>query len=57
MITPVVLWEALMDFLYRSPSYFKTVQASVVGHALTAEEIEQCRSLACSLGVSQFRIR
>ena len=55
--TAAVLWEALMDFLRRSPTYFDAVQASVVGHVLTAAEIDQCRALARSLGVNQFRIR
>jgi TatD DNase family protein len=57
VITPDILWEALMDFMYRSPAHFKTVQASGVGYALTPVEIEQCRFLALSMGVNQFRIR
>lgn len=50
-------WDAVLDFLSRAPAHFKTVQASVVGYALTGEEIESCRSLACSLGITQFRVR
>jgi len=56
-ISPPMLWEAMLDFLFRSPAYFKKVQASVVGFALNREEIDQCRSLARSLGVKQFRVR
>jgi TatD DNase family protein len=56
-ISPSMLWEGILDFLSRSPAYFKNVQASVVGFALTGEEIEQCQSLARSLGVMQFRVR
>jgi TatD DNase family protein len=56
-ISPSMLWEGMLDFLSRSPAYFNNVQASVVGFALTGEEIEQCRSLARSLGVNQFRVR
>ncbi len=50
-------WDAVLDFLARSPSYFENAQASVVGFALTREEIDQCRSLAASLGIKQFRVR
>lgn len=50
-------WEATLDLLSRSPAQFSSVQASVVGSVLTADEIQRCRSLALSLGVEQFRIR
>jgi TatD DNase family protein len=50
-------WEATLDFISRAPAYFQSVQASVVGFALTADEIESCRQLARSLGVTQFRVR
>jgi TatD DNase family protein len=55
--TPEHSWDAMIDFLFRSPAYFENVQASVVGHILTTEEIDQCRSLARSLGIKQFRVR
>jgi TatD DNase family protein len=56
--TPATLaWEATLDFLSRAPVYFESVQASVVEFALTADEIESCRLLARSLGVTQFRVR
>jgi TatD DNase family protein len=55
--TPKLLWNAMLDFLARSPAYFECTQASVVGFVLTAEEIEQCRSLALSLGVTRFKVR
>lgn len=55
--SPRLLWDTMIDFLVRSPRYFKGTQASVVGYALTSEEIGQCRSLAHSLGVKQFRVR
>jgi TatD DNase family protein len=51
------LWEATLDFLARAPACFRRVQASVVGFTLTETEIEQCQSLANSLGVSKFRVR
>jgi TatD family-associated radical SAM protein len=57
MLRPELLWDAMLDFLFRSPVYFGNVQASVVGSALTGEEVEQSRSLARSLGVKQFRVR
>ena len=54
---PERFWEAVLDFLSRTPSLFLGVQASVVGFALTDEEIEECRALALYLGVKQFRVR
>jgi TatD DNase family protein len=50
-------WEAMLDFLSRAPAHFKSVQASVVGSALQSDEIESCRRLAHSLGITQFRVR
>jgi len=50
-------WDAMLDFLVRAPAFFQSVQASVVGFALTEEEIAQCRSLAHSLGIRRFRVR
>lgn len=55
--TPALLWDAMRDFLFRSPVYFEGAQATVVGFTLTAGEIEQCRSLARSLGIKRFRVR
>jgi TatD DNase family protein len=52
-----MFWDGMLDFLARAPAYFEHVQASVVGFALDMNEIEQCRSLAHSLGVRQFRVR
>ena len=52
-----LFWEAMLDFLSRAPVYFANVQASVVGLALTKEEVESCRMLARSLGVKHFRVR
>ena len=54
---PALAWDDMLDFLFRSPVYFEKVQASVVGSALRAEEIDSCRLLARSLGVRQFRVR
>jgi TatD DNase family protein len=54
---PARSWEAMIDFLSRAPNHFETVQASVVGFALTPDEIEQSRSLVHSLGVKLFRVR
>jgi TatD DNase family protein len=56
-VPPMLAWEATIDFLFRAPVYFEKVQASVVGYALTSEEIQSCRLLARSLGVKQFRVR
>lgn len=55
--SPEDFWKATLDFLTRAPKYFKEVQASVVGFTLLAEEIEQSRSLAHSLGIERFRVR
>jgi TatD family-associated radical SAM protein len=54
---PELFWEAMLDFLSRAPVYFETVQASVVGFALTREEVQSCRLLASSLGIKHFRVR
>lgn len=54
---PVRVWEGVIDFLRRAPSFFRDVQASVVGHALRREEIEESRALARSLGIERFRVR
>jgi TatD DNase family protein len=56
-LPPEIFWEAMLDFLSRAPVYFEKVQASVVGFALTREEIRSCRLLASSLGVKRFRVR
>ncbi len=50
-------WDEMLEFLGRSPAYFEHTQASVVGHALSQDEISKCRSLAASLGIRQFRVR
>ncbi|HTY61447.1 MAG TPA: TatD family nuclease-associated radical SAM protein [Acidobacteriota bacterium] len=54
---PELAWEAMIDFLSRAPGYFPKAQASVVGFALTGEEIESCRRLALSLGIKHFKVR
>jgi TatD family-associated radical SAM protein len=54
---PRDFWEAMLDFLARSPGRFRSVQASVVGAVLTPDEIEASRELARSLGVELFRVR
>jgi TatD DNase family protein len=54
---PALFWDAMLDFLARSPACFETAQATVVGFSLTEGEIGQCRSLARSFGVTQFRVR
>jgi TatD family-associated radical SAM protein len=54
---PRDFWEAVLDFLTRSPGRFRSVQASVVGAVLSAEEIGASRELARSLGVELFRVR
>jgi len=50
-------WHATVEFLRRAPACFDRVQASVVGIALSAEEIEETRELALSLGAHRFRVR
>jgi TatD DNase family protein len=52
-----IFWEAMIDFLARAPQYFKETQASVVGHALTEDEVNASRLLASSLGIAKFRVR
>ena len=47
----------MIDFLSRAPAFFKSVKASVVGIALTDEEVERCRGLALSFGIERFRVR
>jgi len=54
---PEDFWRATIDFLSRAPKYFREVRASVVGFALSAEEIKQAQTLAQSLGIERFRIR
>ena len=54
---PRLLWDSMIDFLKCSPEYFTRTQASVVGYVLTMEEIDQCKSLAHSLGVTHFKVR
>jgi len=54
---PEFFWEAMLEFLSRAPVYFEKVQASVVGFALTGEEVQSCRLLASSLGIKHFRVR
>jgi TatD DNase family protein len=56
-LNPELFWQATIDFLSRAPLFFREVQASVVDCFLSSEEIEECRSLALSLGVNQFRVR
>ena len=56
-VPPELFWDATLDFIFRSPAHFENVQASVVGFALSREEIEQCRLLTRSLGVKRFRVR
>ena len=56
-VSPDSFWDATVDFLTRAPARFKSVQASVVGSALTEEEIVSCENVARSLGVTGFRIR
>jgi TatD family-associated radical SAM protein len=57
IIDPRLFWDSMIDFLARSPQYFKRTQASVVGYMLTLEEIDQSKSLALSLGVRRFLVR
>jgi TatD DNase family protein len=55
--TPESFWEAMIDFLTRSPRFITEVQASVVGHVLESEEIEACRRLATDLAGAELRVR
>jgi TatD DNase family protein len=56
-VRPESFWEAMLDFLARTPSHFRSVQASVVGSALSEEEIISCQNLAHTLGIRKFRVR
>jgi len=56
-ITAQRFWDAMIGFLVRAPAYFENTQASVVGQALSSDEIARCRLLASSLGIRQFRVR
>ena len=47
---PEAFWNAMLDFLRRAPEHIAEVQASVVGHTLTAHEIERCRDLVDDIG-------
>jgi hypothetical protein len=54
---PQDYWMATLDFIQQAASSFKRVGASVVGHTITAAEIESSRRLAESLGCTDFRVR
>lgn len=55
--TPETFWEAMIDFLHRAPSHIAEVQASVVGHTLEPDEIDQCRALTAELAGATLRVR
>ncbi len=54
---PEAFWHAMLDFLRRSPDHIDDVQASVVGHTLSDEEIEASRGLAAELAGAPLRVR
>ena len=54
---PEEYWFGMIDFLRRAVGRFDQVQASVVGHVLDADEIDECRKLAVSLGCDTLRVR
>jgi TatD DNase family protein len=56
-VSPEAFWESMLDFLFRAPDFFASVQASVVGIALTDDEVERSRKLALSFGINRFRVR
>jgi TatD DNase family protein len=56
-VSAEAFWESMIDFLSRAPAFFKSVQASVVGIALTDGEVERSRRLALSFGIERFRVR
>jgi TatD DNase family protein len=56
-VMPEYFWDAMLDFLSRSPEFFREVQVSVVGLALSVADVAECRVLAHSLGLAQFRVR
>jgi TatD DNase family protein len=56
-LPPESYWEAVLDFLRRAPLFVPSVQASVVGSALSPKECEAARVLALSLGIQRFRVR
>jgi len=55
--TPGAFWDAMLDFLSRSPDHIDDVQASVVGHTLDSEETERCREMAEALASARLRVR
>ena len=55
--SPASFWEATLDFLARAPMHIDEVQASVVGHTLSDDEIEQCRGLADEIAGVPLRVR
>ena len=55
--TPGSFWEAMLDFLARAPDHIGELQASVVGHTLTSEEVERCRELAAEIAGAPLRVR
>jgi len=54
---PAEFWRAMLDFLARAPRHIIGVQASVVGHALDADEIADCRELAAETAGAPLRVR
>jgi TatD DNase family protein len=54
---PEAFWRAVIDFLERARVHFGEVQASVVGHVLTDDEIASCRRLAGEIAAAPLRVR
>jgi TatD DNase family protein len=50
-------WASTLDFLARAPAHIRNVTASVVGHVLSADEIDSCRRMALRLTGSELRVR
>ena len=57
LANPFSYWDAMLDFLTRSPMHFDEVQASVVGHTLSETEIDQSRALAAKIAGAPLRVR
>jgi TatD DNase family protein len=55
--TPGSFFDAMLDFLSQAPSHISEVQASVVGHVLSDDEIERCRELAGKIAGAPLRVR
>jgi len=55
--SPDSFWETTLDFLARTPNHIDEIQASVVGHTLSDDEINRCRELAAGIAGAPLLVR